>query len=68
METKSGKIKGISNLARTKEGKYFEKINYGIWETQEPGSTFKLMTLIAALEDGIFPYPLLLESFTSYLL
>ena len=53
METNSGKIKGISNLARTEEGKYFEKINYGIWETQEPGSTFKLMTLIAALEDGV---------------
>ena len=53
METNSGKVKGISNLGRTKEGKYYEKINYGIWETQEPGSTFKLMTLIAALEDGV---------------
>ena len=49
METNSGKIKGISNLGRTEKGKYFEKINYGIWESQEPGSTFKLMTLIAAL-------------------
>ena len=42
METNSGKIKGISNLGRTEKGKYFEKINYGIWESQEPGSTFKL--------------------------
>ena len=38
METNSGKIKGISNLGRTEEGKYYEKINYGIWESQEPGS------------------------------
>lgn len=53
METKSGKVKAISNLGRTSEGKYYEKINYGIWESQEPGSTFKLMSLIAALEDGV---------------
>ena len=44
METKSGKVKGISNLARTSKGKYYEKLNYGIWESQEPGSTFKLMS------------------------
>ncbi|MFL2622856.1 MAG: peptidoglycan D,D-transpeptidase FtsI family protein [Candidatus Marisimplicoccus sp.] len=53
METNSGNIKAISNLGRTSNGKYYEKINYGIWESQEPGSTFKLMSLIAALEDGM---------------
>ena len=53
METNSGKVKGISNLARTSKGKYYEKLNYGIWESQEPGSTFKLMSIIAALEDGV---------------
>ena len=53
MDTNSGNIKAISNLGRTSNGKYYEKINYGIWESQEPGSTFKLMSIIAALEDGV---------------
>ena len=53
METKTGKIKAISNLGRTNEGKYYEKLNYAIGESHEPGSTFKLMTLISALEDGV---------------
>ncbi len=51
METKTGEIKAISNLGRTKEGKYYERLNYAIGESHEPGSTFKLMSLVAALED-----------------
>ena len=53
MEVKSGAIRAIANLGRTKEGKYFEKLNYAIGETNEPGSTFKLMAIIAALEDKV---------------
>ena len=53
METKTGAIKAIANLARTKEGKYFEKLNYAVGTTYEPGSTFKLMAMIAALEDKV---------------
>ncbi len=52
METATGEIKAISNLGRTSEGKYYEKLNYAVGEHFEPGSTFKLMSVIAALEDG----------------
>ncbi|NDV15457.1 PASTA domain-containing protein [Muricauda sp. TY007] len=53
METKTGEIKAISNLGRTSEGKYYEKLNYAVGESHEPGSTFKLMSLVAALEDKV---------------
>lgn len=53
METKTGEIKAISNLGRTSNGRYYEKRNYAVWESQEPGSTFKLASLMAALEDKV---------------
>lgn len=53
MEIATGEIKGMANLGRTDEGKYYEKRNYAIWEAQEPGSTFKLMAMVAALEDRV---------------
>lgn len=53
METHTGEIKAISNLGRTEEGTYYERLNYAIGESHEPGSTFKLMSLVAAMEDGV---------------
>lgn len=53
MEVKTGFIKAIANLTRTKSGNYVESFNYAIGESTEPGSTFKLPVLIAALEDGL---------------
>ncbi len=53
METKTGEIKAISNLGRTETGKYYERLNYAIGESHEPGSTFKLMSLVVALEDKV---------------
>ena len=53
METATGEIKAISNLGRTSAGKYYEKRNYAVWESHEPGSTFKLASLMAALDDKV---------------
>lgn len=53
METKTGEIKAMSNLGRTSKGTYFEKRNYAIYESHEPGSTFKLMGMVVALEDKV---------------
>ncbi|WP_310554730.1 penicillin-binding protein [Flavobacterium sp.] len=51
METKTGHVKAISNLGRAQDGSYYETINYAVAESHEPGSTFKLIDLIALLDD-----------------
>ncbi|MGJ8745363.1 penicillin-binding protein [Polaribacter sp.] len=53
METATGEVKAIANLGRTSKGKYYEKRNYAVWESHEPGSTFKLASLMAALDDKL---------------
>lgn len=52
MEVKTGKIKAIANLGRQPDGSYWEDYNYALMTT-EPGSTFKLATLISVLEDHL---------------
>jgi len=53
MEVSTGEVKAISNLGRTSKGTYYEKLNYAVGESHEPGSTFKLMGMVAALEDKV---------------
>ncbi|MBT3964371.1 MAG: cell division protein, partial [Flavobacteriales bacterium] len=52
MEVETGAIKAIANLSRDDDGDYWEYYNYAIGESAEPGSTFKLPSLVVALEDG----------------
>lgn len=52
MEVHTGDIKAISNLSSNGKGGYYEKFNYAAGGLFEPGSTFKLVTMIALLEDA----------------
>jgi len=53
MEVKTGAIKAIANLGfDPKTQSYQEIYNYAIGEATEPGSTFKLASIMALLEDG----------------
>ncbi|MEO6221247.1 MAG: penicillin-binding transpeptidase domain-containing protein, partial [Ginsengibacter sp.] len=51
METRTGKIKAIANLGKRVNGEYIEDYNYGLGKKTEPGSIFKLATLLSLLED-----------------
>ena len=53
MEVATGDIRAIANLELGSDGRYHETYNYAIGESTEPGSTFKLPVLMAALEDGV---------------
>lgn len=53
MEVGTGNIKAMANLTRHKDGTYGEDLNYAVGSKAEPGSTFKLMSLVAGIEDGL---------------
>ena len=52
MEVATGEIKAIANLKRVAEDLYREDFNYAVGYGTEPGSTFKLASLMAGIEDG----------------
>ncbi|MBE0640809.1 MAG: transpeptidase family protein, partial [Bacteroidales bacterium] len=52
MEVSTGYVVAIANLRKTGEGSYAEDYNFAVGESAEPGSTFKLASLMVGLEDG----------------
>ncbi len=52
MEVSTGKVRAIVNLTKTSMGNYIEDYNYAVGRAVDPGSTFKLAAIMAALEDG----------------
>jgi len=53
MEVKTGEIKAVSNLGKSSDGKYYERLNYAVGESAEPGSTFKTVALTVALDQKV---------------
>ncbi len=55
MEVKTGEVKAIANLGRVSPGYYDEIYNYALGHAgnYEPGSTFKLISLMVALDHGV---------------
>ena len=53
MEVGTGAIKAITNLTKAEDGSYYEMYNQAVGRLSEPGSTMKLATMLALLEDGV---------------
>jgi cell division protein FtsI (penicillin-binding protein 3) len=51
MEVATGEIRAIANFTKSSGDLYQEKFNYAISESLDPGSTFKLASYLALLED-----------------
>lgn len=52
MEVETGFVRAIANLSEDGKGGYEELLNLAISQSVEPGSTMKLATLMACLDEG----------------
>lgn len=52
MEVETGEVKAITNMMRVSTGVYYEGTNMAVNSLTEPGSTFKVASMMVALDDG----------------
>lgn len=53
MEVSTGDIKAIVNMEKCFDGEYREVKNHAVSDLLEPGSVFKVASLLVALDDGV---------------
>jgi cell division protein FtsI (penicillin-binding protein 3) len=53
MEVATGEVKAICNLGLLPSGAYGETRNFAVSDQSEPGSTFKIFSMMVGLEDGL---------------
>lgn len=66
MDVRTGFVKAIVNLAKSEDGNYYELYNQAIGTKEVPGSTFKLASLMAGLEDDKFKITDTVQAASSY--
>jgi len=52
MDVETGAIKAMSNLSKKRNGAYADVRNHAVATSIEPGSTFKLATIMALIDEG----------------
>ena len=53
MEVSTGEIKALTNMGRMREGVYADTKHHAVADEIEPGSTFKVASIMVALDDGV---------------
>ena len=62
MEVATGEIKAVANLGKSRSGGYYERLNYAVGESSEPGSTFKTIAMTVALEHKVLDTATLVDT------
>jgi cell division protein FtsI (penicillin-binding protein 3) len=53
MEVQTGFVRAVANLSQNnRQGEFSERLNYAISQSIEPGSTMKLASLMACMDEG----------------
>lgn len=62
MDVKTGEVKACSNLIKGEDGQYSDSENMAA-NAYEPGSTFKIFSLMVALEDGLIDTSTIIDTY-----